>query len=361
MQQETLKGGWANEQVKESLDLCLSCKACKSECPVSVDVATYKAEFLAHHYATKRRPLSHYAFGRIDRLARLAGFAPGLVNAVNGAPGVSGLMKRVLHLHPERTFPRFARPYTDGARAKQAGTGKAVLLFADTFNNYFHPQALYAANKLLSGAGYDVQTPRQHLCCGRPLYDFGLLNTAKAYLLRVLDALEPQLKLGMKVVVLEPSCASVFKDELCNLFPNDPRAAKLRDATMLLSEFLVQEAQEYVPPRVEGEILLHGHCHHRATFGMADEVALLKRTGATVNLLDSGCCGMAGPFGFEKDKYEISQALGNRVLLPAVRAASAETVILTDGFSCAQQITQNTKAKPMHLAEVLAGRSVSDQ
>jgi FAD/FMN-containing dehydrogenase/Fe-S oxidoreductase len=350
MQGEILPNQWQNQDVKESLDLCLSCKACKSECPVSVDMATYKAEFLAHHYEHIRRPLAHYAFGRIDRLARLAAAAPWLVNAVNNAPGISTLIKCSLHIHPNR---RFAKPYTRRKRTTVNGQRSTVVLFADTFNNYFHPATMQAADQLLQSAGFDVLIPRQHLCCGRPLYDFGLLKTAKQYLLKILDTLAPQLDSGLPVVVLEPSCASVFRDELTNLLPNDPRAARLRDQTFLLSEFLINFAPDWQPPRIAGKIIVHGHCHHRATMGMADEMTLLRRTGADVTLLDSGCCGMAGPFGFETDKYEVSQTLANRVLLPAVRAASSNTIILTDGFSCAEQITQNTSARPFHLAEVL--------
>jgi FAD/FMN-containing dehydrogenase/Fe-S oxidoreductase len=377
MQGEVLPNQWQNAAVKESLDLCLSCKACKSECPVSVDMATYKAEFLAHHFEHTRRPLSHHAFGRIDRLARLASRAPALVNAVNHAPILRSLLKSKLHIHPNRTLPRFAKPYTRskaskvprgfslGSLSAPAESGalapgvclpserQKVLLFADTFNNYFHPATMAAAHQVLDRAGFQVLIPRQHLCCGRPLYDFGLLATAKQYLLKILDTLAPHLAAGLPVVVLEPSCASVFRDELTNLLPDDPRAAQLRDLTLLLSEFLIKFTPSWKPPQISGQIIVHGHCHHRATMGMHDEMSLLKKTGADVTLLDSGCCGMAGPFGFEADKYEVSQTLGNRVLLPAVRNAAANTIILTDGFSCSEQITQNTSARPMHLAEVL--------
>jgi Fe-S oxidoreductase len=182
-----------------------------------------------------------------------------------------------------------------------------------------------------------------------------MLDTAKEYLLDILDELAPQLAAGTPIVVLEPSCASVFRDELCNLLPHDPRARKLRDQTLLLSEFLIKHAPNYTPPQLSGRIVVHGHCHHRATMSMADEMTVLRATGADVTLLDSGCCGMAGPFGFERDKFEISQTLANRVLLPAVRSAAPETIIVSDGFSCCEQITQNTDARPFHLAEVLAG------
>jgi FAD/FMN-containing dehydrogenase/Fe-S oxidoreductase len=356
MQGEVLPNQWQNAAVKESLDLCLSCKACKSECPVSVDMATYKAEFLAHHYEHARRPIAHHAFGRIDRLARLASIAPWLVNAINNTPGIRSQIKKHLRIHPNRQFPRFTSPYSRKLRQLPTTNSQlpTVLLWADTFNNYFHPATMQSAYTVLTSAGFDTITPKKHLCCGRPLYDFGLLKTAKKYLVNILDKLAPQLEAGLPIVVLEPSCASVFRDELCNLLPNDPRAAKLRDQTYLLSEFLVKFAPEWTPPQISEKIIVHGHCHHRATSGMADEMTILRKTGADVTLLDSGCCGMAGPFGFEEDKYEISQILGNRVLLPAVRNASSNTLIISDGFSCSEQITQNTDARPLHLAELLA-------
>jgi Fe-S oxidoreductase len=335
-------------------------------------MATYKAEFLAHHYEGESRPLFHYAFGRIDRIAHLASFAPSLVNAINNAPIVGTIIKKILHIHPQRTFPRFSRPFTPDRRlARDArrrrdrrpalpNTAPEVFLWADTFNNYFHPSSLRAAHKVLTSSGFRVTLPTQHLCCGRPLYDFGMLDTAKEYLLKTLDALTAQLAAGTPIVVLEPSCASVFRDELTNLLPNDPRAAKLRDQTFLFSEFLVKHAPHYKPPHIDEKIIVHGHCHHRATMGMHDEIALLRLTGAEVELLDSGCCGMAGPFGFEKDKFDLSQKLGERVLLPAVRN-NTKAIIVSDGFSCAEQITQNTTARPMHLAEVLAQTYVAKQ
>jgi FAD/FMN-containing dehydrogenase/Fe-S oxidoreductase len=368
MQGEVLPNQWKNDQVKESLDLCLACKACKSECPVSVDMATYKAEFLSHHYDGQARPLSHYAFGRIDVFARMASFAPGLVNAINNAPLVSSILKNLLHIHPQRSFPKFSKPFTpdrrlarDPQRRRNRRTplpldAPEVFLWADTFNNYFHPSAMRAAHHVLTSAGFRVSLPTQHLCCGRPLYDFGMLDTAKDYLLKILDALTPQLHSGTPIVVLEPSCASVFRDELTNLLPNNPQAIKLREQTFLLSEFLVKHAPGYQPPQLKEKIIVHGHCHHHATMGMQDEMQLLRATGADVQLLDSGCCGMAGPFGFEKDKFTVSQTLGERVLLPAVRA-NAGAIIVSDGFSCAEQITQNTSARPLHLAEVLARSS----
>jgi FAD/FMN-containing dehydrogenase/Fe-S oxidoreductase len=356
MQGEVLPDQWKNAQVKESLDLCLACKACKSECPVSVDMASYKAEFLAHFYEGERRPLAHYAFGRIDVAARWASLAPGLVNGVSAVLG--SVMKGVLHIAPERELPKFARAFTRGRQPVQDAALPEVFLWADTFNNHMHPATMQAAFDVLRGAGFRVVLPKQHLCCGRPLYDFGMLEMAKQYLLRVLDAMGRQLAAGTPIVVLEPSCAAVFRDELCNLLPDDPRAAKLRDRTFLLSEFLVRFAPWYQPPNVEGKIVVHGHCHQRATMGMQDEMTLLRATGAEVELLDSGCCGMAGPFGFEQDKFAISQTLGERVLLPAVRGAGSGTVVVSDGFSCCEQVTQNGFERPLHLAEVLVRQGV---
>jgi Fe-S oxidoreductase len=232
-----------------------------------------------------------------------------------------------------------------------------VLLWADTFTNYFQPHIADAAHQVLSDAGFSVKVLQRHVCCGRPLYDFGLLDKAREYLTDAMDALAEEMSAETPIVVLEPSCASVFRDEAVNLMPDDPRSAKLRRQTMLLSEFLRQHAPEYAPAKTGRTMLVHMHCHHRAIFNMKDEVAALTATGGDVKVLDSGCCGMAGPFGFEKTRYPVSQTLAERVLLPAVRAADDRTLIVTDGFSCREQIAQNTGRRAVHLAEVLAGRT----
>jgi Fe-S oxidoreductase len=231
-----------------------------------------------------------------------------------------------------------------------------VLLWADTFTNYFHPHIAEAAHHVLSDAGFAVKVLRRHVCCGRPLYDFGMLDKAKVYLANVMDALNEEISTGTPIVVLEPSCASVFRDEAPNLMADDPRTANLRQQTLLLSEFLARHAPEYRPPQKDRDMLVHLHCHHRASFNMNDEVAVLKATGGRVKVLDSGCCGMAGPFGFEAKSFAVSQTLGERVLLPAIRAAARDTIIVTDGFSCREQIAQNSDRRAVHVAEVLAGR-----
>jgi len=206
---------------------------------------------------------------------------------------------------------------------------------------------------VLRHAGFKVIIPRQHLCCGRPLYDFGMLDRAKRYLQNVMHVLGKQIDSGIPIVVLEPSCASVFRDELRNLFPADRRATRLRAQTFLLSEFLEHHAPGFRLPELSRKVLLHGHCHHKALMKMNDEESVLRKVGVDLQLLDSGCCGMAGSFGFEKDNYNVSLAVGERILLPAVRQAAPETLIVSDGFSCREQILQITGRKAVHLAEVL--------
>jgi FAD/FMN-containing dehydrogenase/Fe-S oxidoreductase len=353
LQGEVVEGAWKDRQVKEALDLCLACKACKAECPANVDLATYKAEFLSHYYEDKRRPLHAYAFGMIDRWARLGSVAPRVFNLLSTVS--QPLLRTALDLAPQRQLPRLAHVSFQKwvrNRPEKAG-GERVVLWADTFNNYFNPEVSRAAWNVLMRADFRVMVPRKRLCCGRPLYDFGMLAQAKLYLKRVLGALAAEIDAGLPVVVLEPSCASVFRDELPNLFPEDPRAERLRRQTFLLSDFLEQHAPAYRPPSVGGKILVHGHCHHKAIMKMTGEEEVLRKTGAEVKMLDAGCCGMAGPFGFEAKKYEVSQAIGERVLLPAVRGANSETLIVSDGFSCREQIFQATGRRALHLAEVL--------
>ena len=363
LQGEVLRDAWNNEDVKRSLDLCLSCKACKSECPANVDLATYRSEFLSHYYETHRRPLEAYAFGLIDRWARLTSGFPRLANAGARAPGVAALVRKLLHLAPERELPRFATTtFRRWARRRGVGaTGNGgppaspdrdVILWADTFNNYFHPDAAVAAYEVLGAAGFGVRVPGGHLCCGRPLYDFGMLDRAKTYLRTVMDALGREIDAGVPMVVLEPSCASVFRDELRNLFPDDPRAQRLRSQTFVLSEFLTARAPGFAPALAR-TVLLHGHCHQKAIMKMDHEVALLQKTGAEVQVPDTGCCGMAGPFGFSADKIDVSKAVGERVLLPAVRQAPGDTLIVADGFSCQEQIAQLTGRHAIHLAQAL--------
>jgi len=353
----TINGKWRDEDVKSSLDLCLSCKGCKSDCPVGVDVATYKAEFLAHHYERQARPLNHYGFAQIGLWARLSSHAPGLVNFFAQTAGFRQIGKHVLGAAPNRHLPSFASQSfkkwfgKSRSKSKLPFSEKSVLLWPDTFNNYFHPESAIAAVEVLESAGFEVRLPRRQVCCGRPFYDFGMLDRAKRQLLRTLHALRAEIEAGIPIIVLEPSCASVFKDELLNFFPDDPRAKKLSEHVLLFGEFL--QGQRVEIPQLKREALLHGHCHQKSIQKMASEHAILERMGMKFSSPAQGCCGMAGAFGFEKDKYDISLAIGELELLPAVRSATPETLLIADGFSCREQIEQCTGRKAVHLAEVI--------
>jgi Fe-S oxidoreductase len=353
-----IANGWRDDHVKESLDLCLSCKGCKGDCPVNVDIATYKAEFLSHYWEGRLRPRHAYAFGLVDQWSRLASLWPGMVNLVTQTPGLSHIAKLAAGMPLERKIPEFAPQtfknwFAKHKPARRAGTNGNVILWPDTFNNHFFPETAQAATEVLEDAGFQVEVPRPHLCCGRPLYDYGMLDMAKIYLRRIISTLEPQIQAGIPMVVLEPSCASVFRDELHSLFPDDPLAKKLREQTLLLSEFLEKKAPDYKLPRMRGKALVQGHCHHKSVLRFDDENSVLKKLGLDANVLAAGCCGMAGSFGFERDKYDVSIAVGERKLLPEVRQAPLSTVIMADGFSCREQIAQETKRHALHLAEVI--------
>jgi Fe-S oxidoreductase len=353
---EVIHDGWRSEEVKNSLDLCLSCKGCKSDCPVAVDVATYKAEFLSHYHQGRLRPLNHYAFGNIDLWLRLASNAAGLVNLTTQLPFLRDIAKRVAGVSRQRNIPALApRTFRNWFRRHTPlhPDGPLVVIWPDTFNNYFLPGAAIAAVDVLEHAGFRVELPRGTLCCGRPLYDFGMLDRAESLLLEILDALAPEIEAGIPIIGLEPSCITVFRDELCNLFPNDERARRLSRQTVLLSEFL-QSYKDLIPlPRLERKAIVHGHCHHKSILKMNAEEAVLSRMGLDCQAPAPGCCGMAGSFGFENDKYEVSIAIGELELLPAVRKAPPEWLVIANGFSCREQIAQETDRHALHLAEVL--------
>ena len=369
-QGEIIRDGWRSEEVKQSLDLCLACKGCKSDCPVNVDVATYKAEFLSHYYEGRLRPRSAYAFGNIDLWARIASNVPGLVNLTTQLPFLRDIAKLLAGIPQQRSIPPFApetfkqwfrrtRRWKSGPSGPRQPHGEnrasapEVLLWPDTFNNYFHPATARAAVEVLEAAGFRVTIPQANLCCGRPLYDFGMLDRAESLLLDILDELSPEIEAGIPIVGLEPSCVAVFRDELINLFPHDQRAQTLSKQTFLLSEFLELNSHNAPLPQLNGKALLHGHCHHKSIMKMTAEESLLHRIGIDFQSPAPGCCGMAGSFGFEHDKYDISQAIGELELLPAVRKAPPDWLIIADGFSCREQIAQGTGRHALHLAEVL--------
>jgi FAD/FMN-containing dehydrogenase/Fe-S oxidoreductase len=371
-----IRDGWRSEEVKESLDLCLACKGCKSDCPVGVDLATYKSEFLSHYYEGRIRPRSAYAFGNIDLWARLASNVPGLVNLTTQLPFLSDLSKLVAGIPAQRSVPAFAPEtfkawfhrtrtkrfvsgyrFSDTAGSSQStapsGAAPPVLLWPDTFTNYFHPGTAKAAVDVLEAAGFRVVVPRAHLCCGRPLYDHGMLDRAQSLLLQILDELSPEIEAGVPIVGLEPSCVAVFRDELINLFPHDQRAQALSRQTFLLSEFLETNAKDFPLPPLHRKALLHGHCHQKSIMKMTAEEAILRRLGVDFTAPAPGCCGMAGSFGFEPDKYDFSIAIGELELMPAVRHAPADWLIIANGFSCREQIAQGSDRHALHLAEVL--------
>ena len=357
---ETIVNGWQSDEVREALDLCLACKGCKNDCPTHTDMASYKAEFLSHYYEGRLRPRQAYSMGLIQRWARVAALAPKLVNFLTQTPGLSTVARSLAGIAQEREVPKFARHTFKQwffrratRRQPQATKPRRVILWADTFNNHFHPAAAAAAVEVLEAAGYEVAVPRQALCCGRPLYDFGMLDLAKRQLRQIMENLESEIRNGIPIVGLEPACVSVFRDELLNLLPDDELARKLSNQVHLFSDFLLNHTQ-WQPPQLGGSALVHGHCHQKALFGMGADMLLLKKLGVDASLLDAGCCGMSGSFGFNPRHYELSIKAGEAALLPAVRRASTDTMIVASGYSCREQIAQCTDRQALHIAEVAA-------
>ena len=361
-----IRDGWRSTEVRDALDLCLACKGCLSDCPVNVDMATYKAEFLHHHYEGRqhRRPRSHLSMGWLPALARVASPLAPLVNRLTSSR-FSGLLKRAGGIDARRTIPTFATPrFSHWFRAREPrGTGERgeVLLWPDTFTEFLHPRAGADAVRVLEAAGFTVRLPEQELCCGLTWVTTGQLDVAKRVLGRTLDALAPAVGDGMPIVGLEPSCTAVFTDDAVNLLPG-PRADAIAAATTTLGGLLAERAPDWAPPGLAGrDVIVQQHCHQHATGGYGAETAVLRAAGAEVEVLDSGCCGLAGNFGFEQGHYEVSVACGEQVLLPRVRAAGAETAVVADGFSCRTQIDQLTDRRGDHLASLLASGLPDDE
>ncbi len=353
---DVITEGWRDENVKEALDLCLACKGCKGDCPVNVDMATYKAEFLSHYWQGRIRPRHAYAFGLIDQWARLASIAPGFVNLFTQLPVLRTLAKKAAGMPMGRQIPAFA-PETFKSwfkkRAPRNQGAPAVILWPDTFNNYFLPETAQAAVEVLEHFGYQVRVPMQHLCCGRALYDYGFLERAKDYLSRILETLADEIDAGTPVVVLEPSCCAVFRDELNGLMPESRRAHRLMENTFTLAEFLEKKVKDYDAPKLDRKAIVQAHCHHKAIMRLYDDEAVMKKMGLDFEMLNTGCCGMAGSFGFEEDKYEFSLQCGERALFPAVRKTALSALVMADGFSCREQIQQGTPRHALHLAQVM--------
>jgi FAD/FMN-containing dehydrogenase/Fe-S oxidoreductase len=358
---EMLHGGpiedlWRSQAVEEALDFCLGCKGCKSDCPVNTDMATYKAEFRAHHYRGRLRPRAAYSMGLIAEWSRLATHVPWLANTLTQSPALSEAVKWVGGIAQRRRIPQYARQsfvQWFRKRHRSRAGGQHVMLWPDTFNNYFRPQTVIAATQVLEALGFDVVIPDRHLCCGRPLYDWGMLEKAKGLWRKTFAALKPVIENGTPIIGLEPACVSAFRDELPGLFPGNDNAQQLAEKTFFISEFLDRQCGDGIP-RVDGSALVHIHCHHHAIITAASERAVLERMGLDYEVLASGCCGMAGSFGFETDKYDVSMKIGEQVLLPRVRNAPENVAIIANGFSCREQIEQATGRQTMHIAELMA-------
>jgi FAD/FMN-containing dehydrogenase/Fe-S oxidoreductase len=349
---ETIRSGWHSEAVKDALDLCLACKGCRHDCPVRVDMASYKAEFLSHYYQGRLRPASAYLFGLIPWGARVASLAPGLANKLARTQA----FRRAAGIAPQRELPGFAAHtfrHWFSQRARRNGAGRRVMLWPDTFTNFFEPEIGVAAVEALEAAGCSVALPRGALCCGRPLYDYGMLDLARHKLRQILARLRADIRAGVPVVGLEPSCTAVFRDELLNFFPDDPDARRLARQTFSFAEFITQHSDCRLP-RLGGKAVVHAHCHHKSLMGTGDVSALMDRLGIEYAMPESGCCGMAGGFGYEAGaRYEVSLKAGERVLLPAVREAPKDALIIADGFSCRHQIAALSDRRALHPAQVV--------
>lgn len=368
LQGDVITDGWQSREVKEALDTCLACKGCKSDCPTHTDMASYKAEFLSHYYETNRRPRQALFMGRIGEWAPWAARFPRLTNFMTSAPGLAAVGKWVAGVAQARELPKFAtRTYRQIARrspqteldARSPGDVKKVILWVDTFNDHFTPEIAQAAADVLTQMGWHVVLPKNRLCCGRPLYDFGLLDRARELLTTILDDLGEDIAAGVPLVGLEPGCLSVFKDELLKQFPDHALATQLSAQTFLFSDFVARQPFDW--PTLPADVIVHGHCHQKALFGMQGDTALLNKLGVKWKLLDTGCCGMAGSFGFNDEHHALSEKIGEDTLFPAVRAAAAanaETIVLTNGFSCREQIEQGTGQHAMHIAQ-LAQRALA--
>jgi FAD/FMN-containing dehydrogenase/Fe-S oxidoreductase len=352
---EVVTDGWRSRDVHDALDMCLSCKGCKSDCPVGVDMATYKAEFLSHHYARRLRPMAAYSMGLIGKTARVGARLPRLANVLVRGP-LAPLLKRLAGVAAKRTAPAFARQgfrawFEQRPRVNQ-GQPRVVLL-ADTFVEAFHVEVGIATCEVLEQAGFEVVLPARQVCCGRPLFDYGFLGEARRTYLRTLATLAPEIAAGTPVVVPDPSCCASFRDELVGMLPDDEAARRLSRQTFTLAEFLDRYGAEWQPPAIDATVLLQTHCHEHAVLDAGAELRVLARTGAVVQPSGAGCCGLAGSWGFEKDKYATSIEIGEQALFPAVRARAAGTVVLADGFSCRTQIADGTGVEAVHLAQLL--------
>jgi FAD/FMN-containing dehydrogenase/Fe-S oxidoreductase len=354
---EVIEDGWRNEEIKDSLDLCLSCKGCKTDCPTNVDIARYKTEFLSRYYEHKRRPIMDMTIAHIGSWLPYATKYSAVLNyamrnpAVRAAGSLVGLAKGA-------KFPQIAKAsFRDGRTAKRLidaenSTAKGVLLWVDSFNNGFTPQVLEAGVEFLEALGFSVQLMKRHICCGRPFYDSGMLDQARSNLLQILDQLAPALDQAMPVVVLEPSCLSVFRDEMPALLPENTQAQQLKRSIMTLSEFIQQ--QGVTLPDINQDVRIHGHCHQKSCGGMGGEQGVLSKLGGKGKVIAAGCCGLAGAYGYHAKTAPIAKIIGEKEFKPVIDAIPDSIPVVADGFSCRGQIRNVCGREPLHLAEYLS-------
>ncbi|SFY48534.1 FAD-binding and (Fe-S)-binding domain-containing protein [Streptomyces sp. F-1] len=357
-----IKDGWRSTAVRDALDLCLACKGCKSDCPTGVDMATLKAEFLSQHYAGRPRPAAHYALGRLPLWARLSRLAPALANSALHAPGLARAGKLLAGVDQARAAPVFAEESfvqwwrTQDREPPDPADPRTVLLWPDTFTTYFHPAIGRSAVRVLEDAGFRVAVPTEPVCCGLTWISTGQLDAAKRVLRRTLDVLAPWLAAGTPVIGLEPSCTAVFRSDAPELLPGDQDVARLAGQVRTLAEQLVHHApDDWRPPRLARQATVQTHCHQHAVLGFDADRELMRRAHLDAEVLDEGCCGLAGNFGFERGHHEVSMAVAEQGVLPAVRGAAPDSLVLADGFSCRTQIEEGgTGRRAVHLAEALA-------
>ncbi|MER7834704.1 FAD-linked oxidase C-terminal domain-containing protein [Streptomyces sp. NPDC096040] len=354
--------GWRSTEVRDALDLCLACKGCKSDCPTGVDMATHKAEFLAHHYERRLRPAAHYSMGWLPLWAQLAEHAPGLANSALQAPVLGRFGKRLAGVDSARRPPVFAeRSFVRwwralGTEEPDPADPATVVLWPDTFSNHFHPAVAMSAVRVLEDAGFRVAVPDSPVCCGLTWISTGQLATAKRVLRRTLQVMRPYLDAGTPVIGLEPSCTAVFRSDAAELLPDDQDVQRLAGQTRTFAEQLVRHAPAgWQPPFLARQATVQTHCHQHAIMKSDADRELMSRARLDADVLDEGCCGLAGNFGFERGHHEVSMAVGELGVLPAVRAAAPDSLVLADGFSCRTQIEQgDTGRRALHLAEALA-------
>ncbi|MEU6370252.1 FAD-binding and (Fe-S)-binding domain-containing protein [Streptomyces sp. NPDC046931] len=356
----TITDGWRSTEVRDALDLCLACKGCKSDCPVGVDMATYKAEFLSHHYGGRPRPAAHYSMGWLPVWARFSRIAPSLVNTLLHAPGLARAGKRLAGVAEARQAPLFAKQsFLRWYKARDAGKPdpadpRTVVLWPDTFSTYFHPSIAISAVRVLEDAGFRVAVPTTPVCCGLTWISTGQLTVAEKVLRRTLDVLGPYLEASTPIIGLEPSCTAVFRADAPELMPADQDVKRLAGQVRTFAEHLVQHAPGWQPPQLARQATVQTHCHQHAIMKFDADRELMRLAHLDAEVLDEGCCGLAGNFGFERGHHEVSMAVAEQGFLPAVRTAAPDSLLLADGFSCRTQIEQgDTGRRALHLAEAL--------